>query len=394
MPDLSAQEMAQKSFRASPNYELVLYDRLSPEMQGALRGLQDDPDFYGVLCPRRESSLGLKSACRDTALLFLTMQTPGPLPSYVHVQAGHTWREAVIQMVLDGILEIEHEGAFLSGAAAHGLFYRRAARDAVPNAIAFLSREALIYAQKLPLSSAQALSQRLYEYNHQPLTPTWKRLYSSPAAVEQRLGFQPGGPNRRLLDAHWKPISAESAKGWFSWNARHPRTAHSAGETTFKLYVSPEPAALPDAFAALLESSASLGALAFKVGKDVRGLLRPDKMVLYFCSRDALAQGAERLRRELEGCPAQGVPFTAAVTPNGLLSWGADPPRGAQTPLPHARASWRLWVTHRLARALLAARAAPSVTVEPWQFALDRLRLEGVDTETWAPHQRMWAELA
>ena len=71
---------------------------------------------------------------------------------------------------------------------------------------------------------------------------------------------------------------------------------------------------------------------------------------------------------------------------------GADPPRAAQTPLPQMQESWRLWITNRLARALLAARASPAAEIEPWQFALDRVRLEGVDTETWAPSQRMWAE--
>jgi hypothetical protein len=159
---------------------------------------------------------------------------------------------------------------------------------------------------------------------------------------------------------------------------------------TVKLYVSPHPSSLPDAFSAWVGVSAAVDALAFKVGRSVRGLLRPDKMVLYFAGLDDLAEGAERLRRTLDGCPAQGVPFTAAISADGLLSWGTDPPRAAQTPLLTMGESWRLWITNRLARALLAARASPSAAIEPWQFALDRVRLEGVDTETWAPGQRMW----
>jgi hypothetical protein len=42
----------------------------------------------------------------------------------------------------------------------------------------------------------------------------------------------------------------------------------------------------------------------------------------------------------------------------------------------------------RLARDLLAARQAAAP--EPWRFALDRLRLEGVDTETWTPGALLW----
>jgi uncharacterized SAM-binding protein YcdF (DUF218 family) len=72
-----------------------------------------------------------------------------------------------------------------------------------------------------------------------------------------------------------------------------------------------------------------------------------------------------------------------------------DPP-ASERPLAGGRESWRLWLTHRLARALLAARAARAsgpttgstagaTAAEPWQIALERLRLEGVSTETWTP---------
>jgi hypothetical protein len=28
--------------------------------------------------------------------------------------------------------------------------------------------------------------------------------------------------------------------------------------------------------------------------------------------------------------------------------------------------------------------------IEPWQYALDRLELDGIDTERWIPQQAMW----
>ena len=30
--------------------------------------------------------------------------------------------------------------------------------------------------------------------------------------------------------------------------------------------------------------------------------------------------------------------------------------------------------------------------MEPWRFALERLRLEGVDTATWTPGALLWRE--
>jgi hypothetical protein len=123
----------------------------------------------------------------------------------------------------------------------------------------------------------------------------------------------------------------------------------------------------------------------FKVGRSATGLLRPDKLVVYFRDFEPLEQAARELAIRLSGCAAHGVPFTASLGDDGLLSWGVDP-------LPEKGAlswrgpeSWRLWVTNRLASALVSARKNITGTLQPWQFALERLRLENVDTITWAP---------
>src|SRR4029077_16193702 len=81
---------------------------------------------------------------------------------------------------------------------------------------------------------------------------------------------------------------------------------------------------------------------------------------------------------------AQGVPFTADLCRDGLVSWGMDP---HQPPVlaGHEYVSWRRWITNRLASALLDARDVPPAGVEPWRFALQRVRQEGIDTGTWTP---------
>jgi hypothetical protein len=83
------------------------------------------------------------------------------------------------------------------------------------------------------------------------------------------------------------------------------------------------------------------------------------------------------------------VPFTAAVTLDGLLSWGADPPVPGDGA---AATSWRLWVSECLGGYLCDVRASGSGELEPAQFALERLRLAGIDTETWVPSSGMWRE--
>ena len=60
------------------------------------------------------------------------------------------------------------------------------------------------------------------------------------------------------------------------------------------------------------------------------------------------------------------------------------------TDMRHGRESWRVWVAQRLAWFLLGARRTGESGLEPWRFALERVRLEGVDTETWAPGAALW----
>jgi hypothetical protein len=374
-------------FRASQQYELVVFDRLPREQQDMLRDLTKDPDFYGVLLPR-ETGRGIKSVCRDTALLFLTLTTPGPLPSYVRAVFGDRSNQAIAGLVLDGVLEIGCGGQFASGAEAYDLIYEQraplgTARSAVPQ----LAREALQYAQALDLEETGPLSARLYFYNRVPLSPLWWRRFPSPEAVAAYLGADAGGANRAVLDQNWSKVDLPPPMdGWFQWRLRAARPPEERTGQTFKLYISPRPEFAREAFDAVLRTLTQTGAAPqFKIGNDAAGLLRPDKMVAYFRSRELLRKTAEHLAERLKGCAAQGVPFTAAVTEDGLLSWGVDPLREKGALTWQERESWRLWITNRLASALVTAKRTPGGGLEPWQFAMERLRLEGVDTETWTP---------
>lgn len=154
-------------------------------------------------------------------------------------------------------------------------------------------------------------------------------------------------------------------------------------ECRYKLYVSPQPEYLPATFERTLEVLTDTAAQAFKVGADCYGFLRPDKLVIYFSSRNDALTAATLLQSTLAGIAAHGVPFTAEISTDGLISWGVDPPTGTRL-LPWEGSSWRRWLTDRLAAALIAARDA-AVALPAWQFALDRIAIEGVDPQTWLP---------
>lgn len=382
-------------FRANSAYELVLFDRLPPEQKGILDGLRKDPDHYGILRPREGTGLGIKSVCRDTALLYLTLQEPGPLPAYVRAVFGGACNQDVAELVLDGVLEIERDGAFVTRADAYEVIYREQPTSTDEGVVARLSRDALKYAQNLEIADVQRLSARMYFYNRLPATPEWRRRFPSPEAVVEHLGIGPGGDVRPELDRHWAKVTLPPLQdGWLMWRARRPSPDSDQSATTYKLYVSPRCEDLRETFRATADVAARLGVGRFKVGKDIYGMLRPDKLVVYFGRFEDVQKAADLLLGRLDGCPAQGVPFSADLGGAGLLSWGVDPPREQQVLDWQERESWRLWITNRLAMALVAAKSGLSRTVEPWKFALERLRLEGVDTESWVPSRTIWREQA
>lgn len=377
-------------FRSNPSYDLVLYDRLPSEQREILSGLQKDPDLYGILRPRGEFVLPIKSVCRETALLYLTLQVPGKIPDYVKTRLGGQCNQAIAELVLDGVLEIESNGTFACRSEVYALIYEDRPEYVARGTIARLSLDALRYAQNLEISDSAELSARLYFFNRLPVSPYWVRKFPSPKAVAENLGLENG--TMRRFESDWSAVSPPPPfDGWVAWQS-HNISPLPGSKFAYKLYVSPQCHFVREAFQAtvgvLLESQAHH----FKVGKDVYGLLRPDKIVAYFWSLDTLKEAAGHLIRRLDGCPAQGVPFTAQLTNDGLLSWGIDPPADQQTLVWQERESWRLWVTNRLATALLAAKHVPTKAVEPWRFALERLRLENVDTDTWTPTGTIWQD--
>ena len=185
-------------------------------------------------------------------------------------------------------------------------------------------------------------------------------------------------------------LNAKS-KGWLSWTSESWSRGDS--DVTYKLYVSPRPERIRDAFAVVARVLPAFEAAQFKVGDSAAGLLRPDKLVAYFKTREMLDDAAAVLRRELAGCEAQGVPFSAGLDDSGLLSWGIDPPENERPLRWLGGSSWRLWIARRLGAAVAIAKSARSaVAAEPWRFAVERVRRQGVDVATWSPTPALWSQ--
>lgn len=381
--------LSRRTFRAGVAYELIVFDRLSPNEQMLLTELRADPDFYGVLRPRSGSGRTIKAVGKETALLWLTLQSPGPLPFFVF---GNDFKEAVSaipELLLDGVLEMEENGRFLTGAEAAELMAknRQSVSQRSRGRLSLLSNAALRYGESLLLDDPLQLAGRLYGFGQQPVTPTWTRLLADGQAVLSFLGAGVGTDLRRRLDSGWQEANDRKTTGWLIWFNR--LRSKPEIEAQCKLYVSPAITAMPEVFPIVLElASTQVGH--FKIGSDASGLLRPDKMVLYFPNQERLLAVASELTSLLKGKAPHGVPFSAEITSDGLLSWGMDPPQTQRILAWQEPESWRLWIVRRLAAAMIAAQTDGQSSIAPSQFALERLRHEGVDVDGWTPSASIW----
>jgi hypothetical protein len=364
-------------FRSNPNVELKRLDALAPEQRQPFLELERDPDFYGLLVARPPLAMNLKSVNRQTAELFLDLIEPAPLDDALRDDPE------IVNLVLDAILEIESGADFVSGADALPLL----ARDDAPRLRDRLSHDALLHAQDLETSDPRELTLALYLHNRLPITPFWRTRFADRDAILEHLGAT-RAPLGALLERHWE--TSAKLTSWLSWfsKTREPR---SESEVTYKLYVSPRPERIREAFEVVVRVLSEFPDAQFKIGDSVIGLLRPDKLVAYFTSREQLLAAADAIGRELAGCDAHGVPFTAALDDAGLLSWGVDPPATEVALRWLGRTSWRLWLVQRLGAAMAIARSARGDAVEPWQFAIARARRHGVDVETWTPSATLWS---
>lgn len=282
------------------------------------------------------------------------------------------------------MLELESESGFVSGPAAHAELIEQSA-ELGSDQLAELTLSALRYGALLghaPLGVAN----RLYTFNRTPLTVQLRRRLPSEAAAARALGLSRRGRLLRLLAQRgWEEV--EPSPRYAMWRTFH-RAGRPGRRLGFKLYASPRIESLAATLGGVLDALSSSEAGAFKIGRELPDLVRPDKLVAYFATRRQLDAAANAVAGVLGGAEVQGVPFTAAADERGITSWGRDPPRDFRHS-PWERPSWRLWVVDRLAVSMVSALDA-AANVDPVTFALDRLALNGVDVSNWTPDPAIW----
>jgi hypothetical protein len=370
-------EISAVRLRSNPQFHLLPFDALAAQQKEALRGLEQEPDFFGVLVPPEGSCLPMKSISRDAALLFMALRDAACLPHLLGSLFGKDASARLRSLILDGVFEVELAGQFVSGPAALPLLGDP--KSAAPTTrVAQLSEAAIVYAAALEGLPLQDVANRLYLFNTAPATPAWLRQIADDGKFDEFLCD--GSATRRLLQSRWKRETVGDS--WIAWagdGLGHP--------LPYKLYVSPAPEGLPATFAVAAEAFARTSCTYFKIGQGPLGLLRPDKLVAYFRGLEDLHQAADLIRTNAARAAPQGVPFTAPIDAHGLLSWGMDPPRFEQVLAHQQLQSWRQWLTARVAVYVAAAKEAHA---EVSTFVRNRIGLDGVDPATWNPDLAIW----
>ena len=204
-------------------------------------------------------------------------------------------------------------------------------------------------------------------------------LYRSGGCAPAR-GLDPRWPQLLLRRAE-RPVhlavaaySRSASPAWMSWT----RADADVGDLVHKVYASPAVSdldrALPVTFAVAVERRVP----AWKVGIDVPGLHRADKIVLYLPTAREADETAVALDSALNDVAPQGVPFTGQVGQTGIVSRGLD----------RDGTSWRAAVCRALADALWSGRemagpaAGPELVAD---HAYRRLAAAGFDVTGWQP---------
>jgi hypothetical protein len=382
---LRVRELSGITLRANPLYILVPFAQLPQEERQLLAGLERGNRYAGILKNRDAGTLSIQAVSPAVALIFSQLLRARSADC-LDFDGPRSERDAILAgLVLDGVLELEDKsGLFVSQTAAYCSLIEGDVDLIGPSRVARLSVRALRHGEQLGLGSPATLAARMYFFNRLPATPRWHELWPDAGAVQRYLAVNEGGALRPELCAQLSRSETNTGiSSWIFWKATKRDHSPAGGSGRYKLYVSVMPECLAASFAELVRLVPDHDVAAMKIGSDAHGLLRPDKLMVYFDRPDDLFGFANALLPKLAGLSAHGVPFSASLDKAGMLSWGVDPPREAGQVAWYQDDSFRIWICNRLAMALLTAQRFPIRGVPPWRYALAKLWLAGLDTRAW-----------
>jgi len=391
--------MYEHIYRFGERYTLTPFDDLDDRHRERFRLYVEDKRYCALLRPVIGVKLTIKAVNRDLADFLTLMKTPrlvGEALSQFPEKSGQDRKQFILQLVLDGVLEVQHEGTFISGLEAVNKVLLKSDRlsEILPPSgeetrIQYLSKRALYFAIQCTSLQPRDISFLLYNYNRIPVNRRWHTHLPDEPSLRRFLGLRednswPGMPDSVL--PHAVRIDDDGQVNpydqvWQSWRLGNRKK--SEDDPSYKIYFSPTIDSLPEVFDIVRTAAAGSEAYAMKIGRTLPSVLRPDKLIVYFPQYPPAREFAEEIARRLGSFPVHGTPFSCQVSEEtALVTMGVDPPECFGE-----RYSWRLYVVQKLGLAILGAR---DYTADPLAHIYSYIRLMGIDADHWRPTEKNW----
>lgn len=384
--NLRCRYLLQEKFRRSAAFKLLEWRQLYHTDKETLAALHEEPEIYGYFTPVfTMAGSTLKPAYRDVAMLYLHLEHSEYLPHYFIATGNQAKNDTIASLVLDNIIQIEWNHQYVGGPDALEALYGTQIFDkkAIPDHLSGLSIEAIRYAWMLDEPDIKSLSNRLYKFNTTPWDQLKRNDFYSKHSVKEFLFKDSIEGWKEELDQAWRYSKSSEKRGWLAWSRIRRKTNPAVKDPKIcKLYISPLIEDLPAVFIRSLPIITNSEAISFKVGSSLDGLLRPDKMVVYFENFESLFETAGLLEKEINSFDPQGVPFSAQLDKDGILSHGVDPWL-IDFPERKDNTSWRVIVSNELATAIALSKAAEL----SWELSIGFLKAKlfsaGIDMDQW-----------
>lgn len=398
-PRITMKRILQYTFRLNPVFAVKPVAELTEKQRTSFRRILSGKNVYSLLHAPRGEKLSVKALNRELTEFLEHLAEPrkmSDLPPRFTEDAGKEMERLIVQLVLDDVLEIAVDGAFISGMEAVNAALSPAvgaaggAETEGTNDIRHISKTAIEFALRSPYKHPRDIAWILYNFNRIPMHRGHRRRLPDEKAVLRFLDLNEDGSWPGMSKAI-RPISPErNDEGeytafyqvWRSWRiGRRKKGKETLG---YKVYVSPLLDDLPAVFKLMREKLADCGAHAMKTGRVTSGLLRADKLIAYFRDISLALAFARELLGETASLEGHGVPFTYQLEGGGgMVSVGVDPPGafGIEN-------SWRRYVTDKLALAIQGAHRKGAADI--MGYIRTYMKIFGVDIDEWRPAAGDW----
>jgi len=388
-------------FRLNPLFTLTCLQDVDEKQKEQFTRFASKKDFFGLLHAPPEAKLTVKAVNRDLAVFLQQLHEPKRL-STVFSSLGEKAKEEderyILRLVLDNVLEVQHEGEFISGVEAVNRVLSPPSRFQHPtqtpgkrNRIQILSDASIFFAVNSALVHPRDVSLVLYNFNRIPLSRHWKQRFPNETALATYLDLSDDGSWEGMSNWAIPRVAEKETNGktaqfdlyWRGWNFARKRPPEDM--PSYKVYFSPLPQDLPDVFRIVRHAASHSEAHFMKIGRNVPEILRADKLIVYFGEYRHAVGFAREMSGSLASFRYQGTPFSYQVNPdNPLVSIGVDPPRNFGNLF-----SWRLYITTKLSLAIQGARRTGAKDIS--EYIHTYMRVVGVDSLNWCPLNEDWS---